>query len=100
MMTLFKPFLIIFMLFHTVTIWAEEDKQYLLTEKTYKALNSAQELMAADKNTEAEKKLISLLQKVAEASYEQAVVQQTIGYLYSTKEEYKKASQFFKQALD
>lgn len=99
-MTLLKPFIVILVLFHAATVWAEDDKQYLLTEKTYKALSSAQELMAADKNLEAEQKLKSLLQKVADASYEQAVVQQTIGYLYSSKEEYKKASQFFKQALD
>lgn len=100
MMIRFKQFIIILILFNAATVWAKDDGQYLLTEKTYKALSAAQELMAEDKNSQAEKQLKALLQQVAAASYEQAVVQQTIGYLYSAKEDYKKASQFFQQALD
>jgi len=95
-----KQLLIILLLLHTIPSWAESDSQYLLTEKTYKALSAAQELMGADKNAQAEKQLNNLLNEVAAGSYEQAVVQQTLGYLYSSKGDYKKASQMFKKALD
>jgi tetratricopeptide (TPR) repeat protein len=37
---------------------------------------------------------------VADRPYEKAVVQQTLGYLYSSQENYKKASEFFQAALD
>jgi tetratricopeptide (TPR) repeat protein len=79
---------------------AEKDKQYLLTEKTYKALNITQELIAADNYQQAEKQLNGLLKRVADRPYEKAVVQQTLGYLYSSQENYKKASVFFQSALD
>jgi tetratricopeptide (TPR) repeat protein len=92
------PFLIM-LLFVSTTLMAG-DSQYLLTERTYNALKAAQELMAAEKNTEAETKLKSLLNQTADGSYERAVVQQTLGYLYSTQEEYKNARKLFKQALD
>lgn len=89
----------LFLLATAPTAWAE-DNEYLLTEKTYKALNEAQELMAADKNSAAETKLKSLLGQVKAGSYEMAVVQQTLGYLYSSQEKYKKASELFQKALD
>lgn len=79
---------------------AKEDSQYLLTEKTYKVLSAAQELMAAEKNTEAEKKLKALLKQTDTGTYERAVVQQTLGYLYSAQEDYPQARKLFKQALD
>jgi len=79
---------------------AKEDSQYLLTEKTYKALSAAQELMEADKFSEAESKLNDLLNKVDTGSYEMAMVQQTLGYLYSSQENYAKASKLFQQALN
>lgn len=79
---------------------AQQDSQYLLTEKTYKALKTAGQLMAADNNVEAETKLKALLAKTAQDSYERAVVQQTLGYLYSSQQDYKKASNVFQQALD
>ena len=76
------------------------DSQFLLTEKTYKVLESAQELMAAEKYSDAESKLNTLLKQVDSASYEQAIVQQTLGYLFSSQENYKKAQHYFQQALD
>ena len=100
MSSIFKYPLIIMLLLMSTTIMAKKDSQYLLTEKTYKALNAAQELMAKDKNVQAEKQLNILLKEVKEGSYEKAVVQQTLGYLYSGQEHYKKASFFFQQALD
>jgi len=95
-----KQLIAILLLLHISPLWAKSDDKYLLTEKTYKALSVAQELMAEDKNTQAEKQLNKLLSEVTADSYEQAVVQQTLGYLYSSKENYKKASQLFQQALD
>ncbi len=82
------------------TVWAAKNNEYLLTEKTYKALSEAQELMSSDKNRAAETKLKILLGKVKPGSYEMAVVQQTLGYLYSSQENYKKASKLFREALD
>ncbi len=82
------------------TVWAAKNNEYLLTEKTYKALSEAQELMSSDKNRTAETKLKALLGKVKSGSYEMAVVQQTLGYLYSSQENYKKASELFREALD
>ena len=81
------------------TAWAA-DSDYLLTEKTYKALNEAQELMGEDKYSAAESKLKVLLGKVGAGSYDMAVVRQTLGYLYSSQENYKKASVEFQKALD
>jgi len=96
----FRIPLIIMMLFISTVTMAKEDSQYLLTEKTYKVLSTAQELMAAEKNTEAEKKLKALLKQTDTGTYDRAVVQQTLGYLYSAQENYPQARKLFKQALD
>ncbi|MBE9532562.1 MAG: tetratricopeptide repeat protein [Proteobacteria bacterium] len=95
-----KPILFIVSLCMTVVVSAADDNQYLLTEKTYKSLESAQILMADENYKEAETKLNALLKQVDSASYEQAIVQQTMGYLFSTQEDYKKASQYFQKALE
>lgn len=98
-MSISRIFLLITLLMIT-TVTIAKDEQYLLTEKTYKELSAAQELMEADKNIAAETKLNALLNKTANGSYEMAVVQQTLGYLYSSQEDYKKASELFQLALD
>tara|TARA_R110001606_G_scaffold361754_7_gene515115 strand:+ start:10806 stop:12038 length:1233 start_codon:yes stop_codon:yes gene_type:complete len=95
-----KPPLLIILLLMTSAIIAKEDSQYLLTEKTYKALSTAQASMEANKFSAAEIQLKSLLDKTEPSSYERAVVQQTLGYLYSSLEDYNKASSLFQQALD
>ena len=79
---------------------AADGKQYLLSEKTYKVLEAAQELMAIEKYSDAQIKLNALLKKVDPASYEQAIVQQTLGYLFSSQEKYGQASNYFQQALE
>jgi tetratricopeptide (TPR) repeat protein len=96
---LFK-LLLLFLLLFNQSLFAAQEQQFLLTEKTYKALNSAQELMAEDKYSQAESQLNTLLSQVADLSYEKAVVQQTLGYLYFSQEKYKKAAVFFQSALD
>ncbi len=80
--------------------YSEEKAQYLLTEKTYKQLEAAQALMAEDKNALAEVKLKALVKSTDANSYDRAVVQQTLGYLYSADGNYTKASEQFKLALD
>ena len=79
---------------------ADDEKQFLLSEKTYKALNQAQELMEKENYQQAKQQLDSLLNTVEKGSYEQAVVLQTLGFLYSSLEQYKKATETFQQALD
>jgi tetratricopeptide (TPR) repeat protein len=56
--------------------------------------------MEAEKYSEAGKRLDDLLQQTTAGSYERAVVQQTIGYLYTSQDQYNKAAQAFQQALD
>jgi len=99
-LSVLKHLLLILLLLITSATMAKEDSQYLLTEKTYKALSAAQALMEADKFPAAETQLKSLLNKTESGSYERAVVQQTLGYLYSSLEDYKQASSLFQQALD
>lgn len=96
----FKLFSLLLMLVVSSFTFAKEENQYLLTERTYKALVSAQELIAEDKFSEAETKLNALLGRVKAQSYEMAVVQQTLGFLHSSQTQYKKAATFFQSALD
>ncbi len=99
-MSVFKlPLMLIILLMTSATV-ADDKDQYLLTEKTYKALNAAQLLMEADKLSAAEIQLKSLLNKTESDSYESAIVQQTLGYLYYSQESYKQAIILFQQALD
>lgn len=79
---------------------ADDEKQFLLSEKTYKALDQAQELMEKDNYQQAKQQLDTLLSEVEKGSYEQAVVLQTLGFLYSSLDQYKKATETFQQALD
>jgi len=97
------PLRSLFLLVTLMLSWqgmAEEESQYLLTEKTYKALSSAQELMANEQLSEAEKKLNDLVKQLPAESYDVAVVRQTLGYLYSSQENYLQASKQFQLALD
>ena len=77
-----------------------QDDEYLLTEKTYNALNEAQEMMANEQYRQAEQRLTQLLGQTEAGSYGRAVVQQTIGYLYSEQQQYDKAATAFGKALD
>lgn len=97
-----KPFTIVaicflFASFHAVV---QAQDEYLLTEKTYNSLSKAQELMDAEKYTQAGRALDTLLAETEAASYDRAVVQQTIGYLYSARDQYDKAADAFQKALD
>ncbi len=100
MKTILKIALFIASLCTAQYVMAEDDQQYLLSEKTYKVLESAQELMAVEKYSDAENKLNALLKKVDSVSYEQAIVEQTLGYLFSSQEKYGQASKYFQKALE
>lgn len=91
--------LVLLLSFSTLSV-AKDEGQYLLTENTYKALTAAQALMTAEQYAKAEQQLLALVKKTKSGSYDQAVVQQTLGYVYSSKEQYKKARGQFQLALD
>ncbi len=76
------------------------DEQFLLSEATYKALNKAQELMENENYQQAKQQLNTLLKEVEKGSYEEAVVLQTLGFLYSSTDQYKKATETFQKALE
>lgn len=100
-MNLFKTLLTtLLFLLSFQSLYAAENDQYLLTEKTYKSLNQAQELMGEEKYTQAKMQLTELLKNTAENPYENTVVLQTLGFLYSATEQYKSAAQSFQKALD
>lgn len=77
---------------------AAEDK-YLLKPATYKVLSGAQALMEQQQYTTAESQLKSLLQTTKGLAYDHAIVQQTLGYLYSKRKQYGKAAAAFSKAL-
>lgn len=92
-------FSLILLLF-SITVTAADNAQYLLQQSTYKGLTEAQNLMGNERYSEAEISLKQLLSQTKVTSYDRAVVDQTLGYLYSSIEQYKKAAQHFEQALD
>ena len=98
MKKLFSPLLFLLCLSLVAPVLAEE--AYLLTEKTYKSLSTAQQLMESEQYAEAGQRLSALLEQTDAGSYDHAVVQQTIGYLYSAQELYGKAAKAFQRALD
>ena len=79
-------------------VWAK-DNAYMLKQKTYEVVNQAQTDMAAENYALAEKPLKALLYQPKLAAYDKAVVQQTLGYLYSATEQYSLAITSFQQAL-
>ncbi len=91
--------LLLYLLCFSPLSGAKDQGQYLLSEKTYKALTDAQALMSAEQYSKAEVALLALLKRTQAGSYEQAIVQQTLGYVYSAKSQYRQARTQFQQAL-
>lgn len=91
--------LLIVWLFAVMPVQAEDDDEYLLSESTYKALEAAQESMDAQNFNTAETALRDLLEKTDDDPYDQAMVLQTLGYLYTETENYPQAVNIFRQAL-
>ncbi len=71
-----------------------------LSERTFKHLSRAQALMGEDNYQEAEEILLSLDKATAGRAYSNAVVSQTMGYLYSMQGDYPKAKVRFASAID
>lgn len=76
------------------------EDEYLLSESTYKALESAQQQMADEQYGPAESALLKLVEETDAGSYDRAVVLQTLGYLYSETGDYARATEQFRTALD
>lgn len=91
--------LLIVWFFAVMPVQAEDDDEYLLSESTYKALEAAQESMDAQNFNTAEIALRDLLEKTDDDSYDEAMVLQTLGYLYTETENYPQAVNIFRQAL-
>lgn len=83
----------------SLPVSAQDDDEYLLTETTYKALESAQEQMDNKNFSAAERALRSLLDDTDDDSYDEAMVLQTLGYLYTETENYPRAIETFRQTL-
>ncbi len=75
-------------------------QEYLLSERTYKVLESAQQQMADERYQTAEAALLKLVNDTKAGSYDRAVVIQTLGYLYSETGDYTRATEQFRVALD
>ncbi len=97
---LLKPIFAIVLMLLSGSQIVNAQEQYLLTEKTYKLLTAAQEMMAVENYSKAESQLLALLKTTQSGSYDRAVVQQTLAYVYSSTERYAKATTQFEQALN
>ncbi|WP_264696135.1 tetratricopeptide repeat protein [Candidatus Nitrosacidococcus sp. I8] len=78
--------------------------KYALSPRTYESLSSIHELLNKKEYSTALKNLKNLFQVVQgigqQKSYEQAMVLQTLGYTYSSLENYPKAIETFKNSLN
>ena len=84
--------------FNTLTM-AKNSNQYSLTNETYKALVTTQQLMSKEQYSKAEIQLLGLLKRTNAGSYDEAMVKQMLGYAYSSQEQYQKAITEFEQVL-
>ena len=78
---------------------AEENGEYLLSEKLYQPLQEIQKLMDENKYPEARTKLAKLLTRDL-SNYEKAVLNQTLGYIYNAMEQYSEALDAFVTSLE
>lgn len=78
---------------------AEENGEYLLSEKLYQPLQEIQKLMDENKYPEARTKLTELLIRDL-SNYEKAVLNQTLGYIYNAMEQYSEALDAFVTSLE
>lgn len=78
---------------------AEENGEYLLSEKLYQPLQEIQKLMDENKYPEARTKLAELLIRDL-SNYEKAVLNQTLGYIYNAMEQYSEALDAFVTSLE
>lgn len=88
----------------SVVTYAQEDDEYeepsstIISEKNYKRLLGAQELMGEEKYADA----LTRLQNMARSNlndYERALVLQTMGFVYAQQGKYPEAIKYFEQCL-
>lgn len=89
----------IFLLMTSLLQANEDDKQFLLTQKTYNLLNEVRETMEEEKYTFAIKKLNTYLEKDNLKPYDTAVINQTLGYAYNSQEDYARSIESFLKAI-
>lgn len=77
-----------------------EDGEYLLSEQTYNALTEINEMLQNDRYEAALRQLQVLDDKISDDDYEQAVVDQTLGYAYNGLKRYDRAAESFIRAVD
>ncbi|WP_111873460.1 tetratricopeptide repeat protein [Aeromonas bivalvium] len=77
--------------------WAAE--QPSLSDRAYRAVNKAQELIAAKKYGEANAKLQDALSGAGEKVYDKGVILQTLGFVAAQQEQYGKATKYFADAI-
>ena len=77
----------------------EEDKQYLLSKKTYDLLNVTRVAMEENSYHAVIQKLTVYLDKENTKSYDKAVINQTLGYAYNAQENYKRSIESFIKAV-
>jgi len=77
----------------------EEDKQYLLSKKTYDLLNVTRVAMEESNYHAVIQKLTVYLDKENIKSYDKAVINQTLGYAYNAQENYKRSIESFIKAV-
>lgn len=80
---------------------SQAKEEYLLRQSTYEALSAAQQLMDKQQYSAALKKLRALQKQVQGEGqpYEQAVIWQTLGYLFSATGDYSKAIEAVQKSL-
>lgn len=99
-MTILRAKITLAGLLWTMLLTPVSAEEYLLSESTYKVLESAQQQMADERYQPAEAALLKLVNDTKSGSYDRAVVLQTLGYLYSETGDYTRATEQFRAALD
>ncbi|KLV08529.1 hypothetical protein ABT56_03960 [Photobacterium aquae] len=70
-----------------------------LSDRTFRTVNKVQELIATERYGDAIAKLNGALENTQSRKYDRAVLLQQMGFLYSLKDNYPKAAQYFAKAL-
>ncbi|HHQ4475602.1 TPA: tetratricopeptide repeat protein [Aeromonas veronii] len=77
--------------------WAAE--QPALSDRAYRAVNKAQELITEKKYGEANAKLQDALSGASERVYDKGVILQTLGFVAAQQEKYGQATKYFADAI-
>ncbi|WP_108743771.1 tetratricopeptide repeat protein [Salinivibrio sp. IB574] len=70
-----------------------------LSDRTYRTVNKVQKYIANEAYQDAKAELESALDRSGNKKYDQAVLLQQLGYIYSIEDNYPKATEYFAQAL-